>query len=57
MQSKLEYIEQGSEIMEEYYDDIETTLFHSGLEECEEAIMDRFLRELNHEIQDILLHK
>ena len=40
-----------------YYDDLQTTLMHSFLEESDEDFMDRFWRGLNHNMQEILIHE
>ena len=40
-----------------YYDDLQTTLLHSFLEESEDDFMDRFWGLLNRDIQEILIHE
>ena len=54
---KLQHLAQGHNTVEEYYDNLCIALFSCELEECEEATMNRFLRGLNCDIYDILLHK
>ena len=56
MIKKLEHLKQGSDTVTKYYDDLQTTLLHSFLEESEEDFMDRFWRGLNRDIQEILIH-
>mgnify|MGYP005824364717 CR=1 FL=1 len=57
MIKKLEHLKQGSDTVTKYYDDLQTTLLHSFLEESEEDFMDRFSGGLNHDIQEILIHE
>lgn len=57
MVKKLQNLKQGNNNVKEYYDNLETTLLHSFLEESEEDFLDRFWRGLNHDIQEILLHE
>ena len=40
--------------MDEYYEEMETSLIKAQIEESQEAIMTRFLHGLNREIQDIV---
>ena len=47
---KLQCLKQGSNTVEEYYNDLQLTLFHCGLEESEDVIMDIFWDGLNHDI-------
>lgn len=54
---KLQCLKQGSNTVEEYYNDLQITLFHCGLEESEDVIMDRFWDGLNCEIQELLMHE
>ena len=54
---KLQRLAQGNNTVEEYYDNLCTALLRCGLEECEEDFLNRFWRGLNHDIQDIILHK
>src|SRR3954469_6609376 len=52
MIEKLQHLKQGSDTVRKYYDDLQTTLLHSFLEESEEDFMNRFWGGLNHDIQD-----
>ena len=56
MIKKLQHLKQGSDTVTKYYDDLQTTLLHSFLEENEEDFMDRFWGGLNHDIQEMLIH-
>ena len=47
MVKKLQNLKQGNRSVKEYYDDLETTLLYSFVEENEEYFMDRFWRGLN----------
>jgi hypothetical protein len=57
MVRKLQNLSQGSDTVQEYFDALETTLFHAFIEESEDDFMDRFWTGLNHDIQDILMHE
>ena len=57
MIKKLQHLKQGSETVTKYYDDLQTTLLHSSLEESEDDFMDRFWGGLNRDIQEILIHE
>ena len=57
MLKKLQHLKQGSDTVTKYYDDLQTTLLHSFLEETEDDFMDRFWGGLNHDIQEILMHE
>ena len=57
MIKKLQHLKQGSEPVTKYYDDLQTTLLHSSLEESEEDFMDRFWGGLNRDTQEILIHE
>jgi hypothetical protein len=54
---KLNILKQGDNSIETYYHNLKFHIMRSGLEECEEATENRFLRGLNTEIQDMLLHE
>jgi hypothetical protein len=55
--AKLNNLKQGDNSIETYYHNLKLHIMHCGLEECEEATENRFLRGLNTEIQEMLLHK
>jgi hypothetical protein len=55
--AKLNSLKQGDNSIETYYHNLKFHIMRCGLEECEEAIENIFLRGLNTKIQDILLHK
>jgi hypothetical protein len=55
--TKLNNLKQGDNSIETYYHNLKFYIMHCGLEECEEATENRFLRGLNTEIQDMLLHE
>jgi hypothetical protein len=57
LRAKLNSLKQGDNSIETYYHNLKFHIIHYGLEECEEATENRFLRGLNTEIQDILLHE
>ena len=57
MIKKLQHLKQGSDTVMKYYDDLQTTLLHSLLEESEEDFMDRFWGGLNRDIQELLIHE
>ncbi len=57
MIKKLQHLKQGSDTVTRYYDDLQTTLLHSSLEETEDDFMDRFWGGLNRDIQEILIHE
>ena len=52
---KLQYLKQGHNTVEEYYNNLQITLFHFGLEENEDDIRDRFWDGLNCDIQELLM--
>ena len=54
---KLQYLKQGHNTVEEYYNDLHITLFYCGLEESEDVIMDKFWDGLNRDIQELLMHE
>jgi hypothetical protein len=54
---KLNNLKQGDNFIETYYHNLKFHIMCCGLEECEEATENRFLRGLNTEIQDMLLHE
>jgi hypothetical protein len=54
---KLNNLKQGDNSIETYYHNLKFHIMRCGLEECEEATKNRFLRGLNTEIQDMLLHE
>jgi hypothetical protein len=55
--AKLNNLKQGDNFIETYYHNMKCHIMHCGLEECEEATENRFLRGLSTEIQDMLLHE
>jgi hypothetical protein len=55
--AKLNSLKQGDNSIETYYHNLKFHIMRCGLEEYEEANKNRFLRGLNTEIQDILLHE
>jgi hypothetical protein len=55
--AKLNNLKQGDNSTETYYHNLKFHIIHCGLEECEEATENRFLRGLHIEIQDMLLHE
>jgi hypothetical protein len=55
--AKLNSLKQGDSSIETYYHNMKFHIMRCGLEECEEATENIFLRGLNAEIQDMLLHK
>jgi hypothetical protein len=54
--AKLNSLKQGANSIETYYHNFKFHITRCGLEECEEDTANRFLRELNTEIQNMLLH-
>ena len=57
MLTKLQHLKQGSDTVTKYYDDLQTTLLHSSLQESEDDFMDRFWAGLNRDIQELLIHE
>ena len=55
--AKLNNLKQGDNSIETYYHNLKFHIMRCGLEECEEATENRFLRGLHIEIQDMLLHE
>jgi hypothetical protein len=55
--AKLNNLQQGDNSIETYNHNLKFHIMRCGLEECEEATENRFLRGLNTEIQDMLLHE
>jgi hypothetical protein len=55
--AKLNNLKQGDNSIETYNHNLKFHIMRCGLEECEEATKNRFLRGLNTEIQDMLLHE
>jgi hypothetical protein len=55
--AKLNSLKQGDNSIETYYHNLKFNIMRCGLEECEEATENRFLRGLNTKIQDMLLHE
>jgi hypothetical protein len=53
---KLNNLKQGDNSIETYYHNFKFHIMRCGLEECEEATENRFLRGLNTEIQDMLFY-
>ena len=54
---RLQQFRQGNKSVEEYYQELQTSMLHCGLVETEDAAMARFVGGLNREIQDILAYK
>jgi hypothetical protein len=54
---KLARLEQGKNSIEEYYQELQTGMIRCGIEEDNEALLARFFRGLNKEIQTILDYK
>jgi len=57
MLNKLQHLRQGTNSVEEYYQELQTGMRRCGLVENNDAAMARFLGGLNHEIQDVLDYK
>ena len=57
MFDKLNSLEQGKNSVDLYYHNLKFHMLHCGLEECEEATEIRFLKGLNVEIRDRILHE
>ena len=55
--NELQRLKQGSNSVEDYYQELQTGLVRCGLVETEDAMMARFLGGLNRDIQDILDNK
>jgi hypothetical protein len=55
--AKLNSLKQCNNSIETYYHNLKFHIMRCDLEECEEATENRFLRGLNTEIQDMLLHE
>jgi hypothetical protein len=55
--AKLNSLKQGGNSVETYYHNLKFHIMRCGLEECEEATENRFLRGLNTKIQDMLLYE
>jgi hypothetical protein len=55
--AKLQSLKQDSNTVETYYLDLQILMLQYGLIECEDATENRFLRGLNKEIYDILVHE
>ena len=55
--NELQRLKQGSNSVEDYYQELQTRLVRCGLVETEDAMMARCLGGLNHDIQDILDYK
>jgi hypothetical protein len=55
--AKLNNLKQGDNSIKTYYHNLKFHIMRCGLEECEEATENRFLRGLNTEIQDMLLNE
>jgi hypothetical protein len=54
---ELAHFEQGKKSVEEYYQELQTGMMHCGIEKDNEALLARFFRGLNKEIQTILDYK
>jgi hypothetical protein len=57
LHAKLNSLKHGDNSIKTYYHNLKFHIMRCGLEECEEATENRFLRGLNTEIQDMLLHE
>jgi hypothetical protein len=55
--AKLNNLKQGDNSIETYYHNLKFHIMRCGLEQCEKTTENRFLRGLNTEIQDMLLHE
>jgi hypothetical protein len=55
--AKLNSLKQGDNSIETYYQNLKFHIMRCGLEECEEATKNRFLRGLNTKIQGMLLRE
>jgi hypothetical protein len=55
--TKLNSLKQSANSIETYYHNLKFHIMRFGLEECDEATENRFLREFNTEIQDMILHE
>jgi hypothetical protein len=55
--NKLQHLKQGTHIVEEYYQELQTGMLRYGLVENNDAAMARFVGGLNREIQDVLDYK
>jgi hypothetical protein len=55
--AKLNSLKQVDNSIETYYHNLKFHIMRCGLEECDEATENRFLRGLNTKIQDMLLHE
>jgi hypothetical protein len=55
--AKVNSLKQGDNSIETYYHNLKFHIMRCGLEECEEATENRFLRGFNTEISDMLLHE
>jgi hypothetical protein len=55
--SKLGTIKQGARTAKDYYHDFKICTMFSGLDECMEDVMTRFMNRLNSEIQTMVLHE
>jgi hypothetical protein len=55
--AKPQSLKQGNNTVETYYLDLQILMLQCGLIECEDATENRFLRGLNKEIYDILVHE
>jgi hypothetical protein len=55
--AKLNNLKQGDHSIETYFHNLKFHIMRCGLEECEEATENRFLRGLNTKIHDMLLHE
>ena len=52
--NKLQNLRQGNQSVEEYYKEMEVSMFRANIEEDREATMVRFLASLNCEIQNVV---
>jgi hypothetical protein len=55
--NKMQCFQQGSQYVEEYYQELQKGMIHCGLVESEDAAMAHFHGGFNREIQDILDYK
>ena len=57
MLNKLQRLRQGTNSVEEYFQELQIGMLRCGLVENDDAVMARFLGGLNQEIQDVLDYK
>jgi hypothetical protein len=55
--NKLQHLKQGTQFVEEYYQELQISMLHCGLVEKNDTSMEHFLGGLNREIQYVLDYK